>query len=69
MSTYEDANVKCPFFRTQEKQRITCEGLVKGCCTRLDFRTKGQKEGQLRLCTGNYMKCRVYQALEGKYGE
>lgn len=67
---YEDADVKCPFFRRQTTVSITCEGLTEDSVIRLCFTSGKAKDLQARIfCEKRYKNCEIYTMLEKKYEE
>ena len=69
MSTdYSSADVKCPFYMTEDVMKIHCEGLEKGSKTVLEFKNKRFKQMvKERYCEKDYEKCKLYQTLDRKY--
>lgn len=69
MSTdYGSVNVKCPFYLSEESNKIFCEGLEKGSRTALEFRGKQFKENvKDRYCSGDFEKCKLYYVIDSKY--
>lgn len=67
---YWDDQVKCPFFSYHCEGQICCEGAHKGSSLVSDFRSAVQAE-QVRceLCADDYLACRIYWMLDGKYTE
>ncbi len=63
-----DALVYCPFYISEAKTTITCEGLVGDKLTNLFESEKEKKEHEANFCTGKYCRgCAVYGALSLKY--
>lgn len=63
-----DALAFCPFYMSESKQSITCEGLI-GSSTVSRFISEQEKlEHENSFCTQKTCKgCAVYAALEFKY--
>lgn len=68
-SCYEDANVKCPFFKKQTDVSISCEGIIGVHSVCLSFRKKSQKDVYLTsFCACNrYEQCQIYKEVNTKY--
>lgn len=67
-TTYMFANVKCPFFEGEEKNKIRCEGVEKDSSNVQQFKKIIQKEAWMgKYCCEHYKKCRIYKMLEQKY--
>lgn len=65
------SNVRCPFYKCEEQQRIYCEGLAKDMATHQTFAypilTDYWRE---TYCKGDYQKCGHAWMLERwKYGK
>lgn len=60
----------CPFFITESKQSITCEGII-GEQTVSRFNTKEEKEAHQQVyCTKQYyVNCDLCKACYTKYGQ
>jgi len=70
MTTYDDVHALCPFFQSSDKNRIICEGIVKGSRTALEFTKQGERSRHRTLyCDCRYQQCEVYKALMKKYEE
>lgn len=65
MSKNKERLVKCPFYKKDETQKITCEGIVDGSSLTITFRLKEDKRKQFTLycCTHNYKFCEIYRML------
>jgi len=69
---YKDRDIACPFWRGEEENSISCEGLEPGMKTVCCFASKERKAGYaMRRCKNihGYKLCRVAQALIRKYEE
>ena len=71
MGSYRQVEVMCPFYRTDGKLSITCEGFGDSRCLKQVYRKKEHYETQLTVfCCGHFEKCEVYRLLmETKYEE
>lgn len=66
--------VKCPFYESDDKGRISCEGITDESRIRLCFmKASGALDQDKKLeylhnyCIRDYQKCRVYKMLQAKY--
>lgn len=60
----------CPFYHSQDPQRICCEGITDYCSTHQAFGdAKKRKEHSLKYCNDNYMECPHAQTLLKKWDE
>lgn len=58
-------NVKCPFYRTQGKKWVKCDGIEEGTTITQDFASEVQKEYyQEGYCWDAYAKCPLAQLIE-----
>jgi len=65
-----DALAFCPFYMSESRQSITCEGLI-GASTVNRFASEAEKlEHETSFCTQRTCKgCAVFSALELKYSQ
>ena len=69
-TTYKDVDIKCPFFRGQTNNGISCEGLVDHSIVKLCFNSPKDKDAQTKIfCEKHYKNCEIYTILEKKYEE
>ena len=72
MKDWIDADVKCPFYRMQNKGRRTigCEGIMAHTTVVHRFRRQEAMDGHLaRFCAAKYRECPYFKALmRSKYG-
>ena len=62
--SYEQVDVRCPFYKDDGIQRIVCEGLVNNSSIILTYQNKVDCKLQKKVfCCNNYMKCEVYRML------
>ena len=62
------ANVVCPYYKCEERQKIFCEGVERNTAIHLAFATPPQlKEYKSRFCEGEYGGCRIADMLERKW--
>ena len=68
--TYNESNVKCPFFLCCGKKTITCEGITSDCRLKLLFIDEKNRELHREIfCDNKYQNCELYSMLEKKYEE
>lgn len=66
MSENKEKLVKCPFYKRDDSQKITCEGVVDESTLSLNFTKKDGKRTQFTVfcCnTQNYKCCEIYRML------
>jgi hypothetical protein len=62
---YDDVDALCPFFRSSEKRKIICDGVIEDCTTQILFKTIQSRNLHRRIfCDRKYMNCEYYQVLE-----
>ena len=65
---FASAEAECPFYRTEEQKRISCEGFQRGMNVQLSFMGAKRKEKYSHdRCKGNFNKCIIYKALYDNY--
>ena len=70
MKQYESTCVQCPFYRSESKRGIHCEGVSVGSAIHLVFEAPdGNKKYQEKYCCGNFKKCLIAKMLYRKYEE
>lgn len=68
MTSYDDVEVMCPFFRMSEKRRIVCEGISDDCVNSMEFVSSRLRDRHKeRYCDKKYQNCRLYRMLQEKY--
>lgn len=70
-TVYEDANVKCPYYRKYESNRICCEGLKEKTGLNMTFEDCRKRKQYMEVyCTSmhNYKNCIICYALNRKHG-
>ncbi len=64
-----DAYVVCPYYHSEERQVIYCEGVEKNSAIHMAFATPQQKKDYLlRNCRQFWGRCPVADALNKKWG-
>ena len=70
MKRHESYKAVCPFYRSQDPQRICCEGITDYCSTHQAFGdSKRRKEYSKNYCYSNYEECPHAQTLLRLYEE
>lgn len=68
MKRYVDDSVRCPFYKSEERQKIFCEGLIPRSSSIQAFATpKAQKDYEDYYCKKCWEKCLVACTLNRKY--
>lgn len=69
MSTsYESQKVKCPFYKKDDKNTISCEGTEMAQTLTLRFGSGTQKSCKMeKYCNQKYESCEIYKAIMKKY--
>ena len=69
-TSYESAQVRCPFYRYDDKRRVACEGDGAGKQSVLQFDRKEEKEKKMsEHCKDDFEACEIYKAILAKYQE
>lgn len=67
---FDDVDVKCPFFLSSSKRKISCEGITDDCTTTLVFSSQEKRNIQCRIfCDDKFECCEIYRMLREKYEE
>ena len=71
MKYYVSVYVQCPFYHSEEAQKIHCEGIEgKGTSLHNVFGDRNElRRYKERYCCGNYEKCKLAKMLTSKYDE
>lgn len=72
MGQYWEREVKCPFFRREDKKthRISCEGITANTTVSLVFgevKEAERKDYLRKICCRDYERCGLYKAINAKY--
>ena len=69
--SFDKANVKCPYYRTDDcHNTIGCEGVIPGGVSLTHyFPHRADYRAQLRRCCEDYWNCPLCEALDRKYME
>ena len=68
MADYGSQDVKCPFYKKDNKTKIICEGVINDTCTQ-PFKSTKKKEIYKNnyCCTFHYKECPYFKLLDRKY--
>lgn len=70
MSYFDDAEAKCPYYKSSDKRKILCEGITEDCTTTLTFVSPPKRNLHREIfCDARYQNCEVYKMLTEKYEE
>lgn len=65
---FDNVNTLCPFYISEDRFRISCEGITDGSTVRLFFSTRaGKQEYKDKYCNKKYCKCKIHKILMEKY--
>lgn len=68
-TSFESANVKCPFYKRNDQRKIFCEGIDSESQMILEYEEKEKARKKIReSCSERYKDCEVYKAILKKYG-
>lgn len=67
---FASAEAECPFYRTEENKKITCEGFQRGLTIQLSFMGTGTKARYSKdKCKKDFSNCIIYRALYDNYSD
>lgn len=70
MKRYQSALVICPFYASEDKNKIYCEGMTADSSLHVVFGDPKKKaDYEERMCCSRYMACRLAKMLNDKYRE
>ena len=65
----EKAEVKCPFYLSELKTTLRCEGVINNTTTVNYFRSKEEfAEYHKKFCENDYKNCRYAKLISERYG-
>jgi hypothetical protein len=68
MKRYVSSYVLCPFYHSEDSQKLYCEGVMSGTSIHLAFDTPYNKKNyRNKLCCRDYSRCYINRMLEEKY--
>lgn len=68
--TYNEGDIKCPFYKTMATKSISCEGITDDCILKLLFASPEKRDLHRKIfCDNRYFNCEIYTMLEKKYEE
>lgn len=64
--SYLQVIVRCPYYQWDDGRRsLTCEGIVPGTRTVLQFRTRANRQAHMEeVCAKEYWKCPMCEAID-----
>lgn len=70
MKRYESKYAKCPFYKSEDHQKIYCEGVGYGTSIHIAFGDDGKKRiYKKKFCCNSFDDCLVSKMLNEKYNE
>ena len=66
---YGAENVKCPFYKSETRNTVKCEGIISETCSNNFSTSKIRRKHYKEKCCNNYKQCKIYRVLELKYYE
>ena len=70
LSSLWESQIGCPFYRSDEKRKIVCEGVGEAEAIVLRFRYTQERNQQIRLfCAGCYERCEIFRMVSEKYDD
>ena len=70
LSSLWESQIGCPFYRSDEKRKIVCEGVGEAEAIVLRFRYTQERNKQIRLfCGGCYERCEIFRMVSEKYDD
>ena len=68
--TYKQVYVLCPFFKYDDTQRITCEGIIPHSSIRTIFHSPAAYNKHMaEFCCKNYQNCEIAKLVDEKYDD
>lgn len=70
-SRWARANVKCPFWRGDGMETVSCEGPFCGVGITMKFRSDRKRKHHMEVfCAEHYEKCEIYRmVMDSKYAD
>lgn len=66
---YIAKNVECPFYHSEDAQKIYCDGVKPGTSVHLAFGSKtDKKEYKEKFCKSEYCSCKIARMQNGEGG-
>ena len=67
MSDERDYGVQCPYYITDTKQTITCEGFIRGSSVIQRYNKIADRKQQMRIfCCKHYRNCELYRMISSE---
>lgn len=68
--TYKQVDVLCPFFKYDDNQRITCEGIIPHSNIRHIFHSPAAYNKHMtEFCCNRYRDCEIAKLVDEKYDD
>lgn len=68
--TYNEPSILCPFYLSNGKRSISCEGITDECKITLLFKSQEERDKHRSIfCDAKYQNCEICAMLEKKYEE
>lgn len=70
MKRYVSKEVDCPFYHSEDSQKIYCEGIKDGTSLHLAFGDSNERKAyRNQYCCNEFGECRIADMLYTKYEE
>ena len=70
MKRYQSSHALCPFYHSEDKQKIYCDGITPESSVHLVFSNPAFKgKFETYFCCDNYHECRIAVMLNEMYAE
>ena len=67
MSDERDYGVQCPYYITDTKQTITCEGFIRGSSVIQRYNKIADRKQQMKIfCCKHYKNCELYRMISSE---
>ena len=67
MSDERDYGVQCPYYITDTKQTITCEGFIRGSSVIQRYNKIADRKQQMKIfCCKYYKNCELYRTISSE---
>ena len=67
MSDERDYGVQCPYYITDTKQTITCEGFIRGSSVIQRYNKIADRKQQMKIfCCNHYKNCELYRMISSE---
>ena len=66
-NSFGSENVKCPFYDTETRNAIKCEGTFSKTCNQNFENSDRKKKHKEKYCNRDYYSCSHYKQVNSKY--